>query len=142
MIKHSTIPIILSHQVPLILVSKFARSTNTLLELQLSERFLSPSIPTKSPISMSLNPHKHQSKTQLFSSPKLHHSPDSTMGELRAQCTKHPNSQETQLPSTRSIAVKMHNLSAWQSAKENPRVVLFSLGTCLNSALWGFDVCE
>ncbi|KAJ5242445.1 uncharacterized protein N7469_000772 [Penicillium citrinum] len=34
----------------------------------------------------------------------------------------------------------MHNLSAWQSAKENPRVVLFSLGTCLNSALWGFDV--
>lgn len=31
-------------------------------------------------------------------------------------------------------------VSAWQSAKENPRVILFSLCACIGSILWGYDI--
>ncbi|KAJ5082091.1 hypothetical protein N7532_011134 [Penicillium argentinense] len=32
--------------------------------------------------------------------------------------------------------------SAWQSAKQNPRVILFGLGACVSATLWGFDIAE
>jgi hypothetical protein len=31
-------------------------------------------------------------------------------------------------------------VSALQSAKENPRVILFSLCACIGSVLWGYDI--
>jgi hypothetical protein len=33
-------------------------------------------------------------------------------------------------------------VSALQSAKENPRVILFSLCACIGSLLWGYDIGE
>lgn len=41
---------------------------------------------------------------------------------------------------THPTHVGTETMSAWESAKQNPRVVLFSLGACFNSALWGFDI--
>jgi SP family general alpha glucoside:H+ symporter-like MFS transporter len=30
--------------------------------------------------------------------------------------------------------------SAWASAKNNPKVIFYSVGACASSMLWGFDI--
>jgi hypothetical protein len=47
---------------------------------------------------------------------------------------------ETHIKLSGTMPIKVQTMSTWQSAKENPTVVLFSLGACVNSALWGFDI--
>lgn len=30
--------------------------------------------------------------------------------------------------------------TAWESAKKNPKVIMYSIGACASSMLWGFDI--
>lgn len=30
--------------------------------------------------------------------------------------------------------------TTWESAKKNPKVIMYSIGACASSMLWGFDI--
>jgi hypothetical protein len=63
-----------------------------------------------------------------------------SFSSIRKTSSEAREAPETHTGAPGTTPIKVQTMSAWQSAKENPRVVLFSLGACVNSALWGFDI--
>jgi hypothetical protein len=52
---------------------------------------------------------------------------------------KETGSEMIETVSQTQDTVEVHE-SAWESAKNNPKVILYSVGACASSMLWGFDI--